>query len=230
MLDGAGRRGPTDAVRRWRAGAGASCGRSCRSWSARWSGRSGAHQRFLLAQQLAHIDFLDETIAQVSAEIAERLRPCRGSDGPAGRDPRRRPCRRPRSCWPRSAPTCAASRAPGTWPRGRGCARATTRARASGAAGKTRKGNSGCARPLIEAAQAAARTKDSYLAAQYRRLAARRGKKKAAVAVGHTILVIAYHLLQRRDDLPATRRHLLRRARPRARRAAARPWPGELGF
>jgi transposase len=35
----------------------------------------GAHQRFLIAQQLAHIDFLDETIEQLSAEIAERMRP-----------------------------------------------------------------------------------------------------------------------------------------------------------
>jgi transposase len=38
-------------------------------------GCSGAHQRFLIAQQLAHIDFLEETIEQLSAEIAERMRP-----------------------------------------------------------------------------------------------------------------------------------------------------------
>ena len=50
---------------------------------------------------------------------------------------------------------------------------------------------------LIEAAHAAARTKGTYLAAQYRRLAARRGKAKAAVAVGHSILRIAYYLLRR---------------------------------
>jgi serine/threonine protein kinase len=49
----------------------------------------------------------------------------------------------------------------------------------------------------LEAAHAAGRTKETYLSAQYRRLASRRGKKRAAVAVGHTILVIAYHLLQR---------------------------------
>jgi transposase len=48
---------------------------------------------------------------------------------------------------------------------------------------------------LTEAAQAAGRTKGTYLAAQYHRLLARRGKKKATVAVGHTILVIACHLL-----------------------------------
>ena len=50
---------------------------------------------------------------------------------------------------------------------------------------------------LVEAANAAARKRNSYLAAQFRRIAARRGKKKAAVAVAHSILVIAYYLLTR---------------------------------
>lgn len=40
------------------------------------TGRFGPHQRFLVAQQLAHIDVLDEAIKQVSAKIAQRLRPC----------------------------------------------------------------------------------------------------------------------------------------------------------
>jgi transposase len=48
---------------------------------------------------------------------------------------------------------------------------------------------------LIECAWAAARSRASYLSAQYWRLARRIGKKKAAVAVGHSILVIAWHLL-----------------------------------
>jgi transposase len=48
---------------------------------------------------------------------------------------------------------------------------------------------------LIECAWAAARSRDSYLSAPYWRLARRMGKKKAAVAVGHSILVIAWHLL-----------------------------------
>jgi transposase len=51
---------------------------------------------------------------------------------------------------------------------------------------------------LCEAAWAASHTKNTYLAAQYRRLARRIGKKKALVAVGHSILVIAYHVLSRR--------------------------------
>ena len=62
--------------------------------------------------------------------------------------------------------------------------------------GKTRKGSPWLRTALVEAAQAAARTKGTYLAAQYRRLAARRGAKRAVVAVAHTILVIIYHLLR----------------------------------
>jgi transposase len=63
--------------------------------------------------------------------------------------------------------------------------------------GKTTKGDPWLRAALVEAAHAAGRTKNTYLSAQYRRLATRRGKKKAAVAVGHTILVIAYRLLER---------------------------------
>ena len=57
---------------------------------------------------------------------------------------------------------------------------------------KTRRGNPWLRAALIEAAKAADRTKHSYLSAPYGRLAARRGKKQATVAVGHSILVTAY--------------------------------------
>ncbi len=53
---------------------------------------------------------------------------------------------------------------------------------------------------LCEAAWAASHTKNTYLAAQYRRLARRMGKKKALVAVGHSILIIVYHVLSRRTQ------------------------------
>ena len=62
--------------------------------------------------------------------------------------------------------------------------------------GKTRKGSRWLREALVEAAHAAARTKATYLGAQYQRLAARRGDNKAVIAVGHSILVIVYHLLQ----------------------------------
>jgi transposase len=61
--------------------------------------------------------------------------------------------------------------------------------------GKTRKGNPWLRRVLIQAAHAAAHSKNTYLAAQYRRIASRRGSKRAAMAVAHTILVIISHLL-----------------------------------
>jgi transposase len=61
---------------------------------------------------------------------------------------------------------------------------------------KTRKGSPRLREALIESAAAAGKTKDTYLAAQYHRLVRRRGRNKAAVAVGHSILVIVWHLLQ----------------------------------
>jgi len=61
--------------------------------------------------------------------------------------------------------------------------------------GKPTRGNRWLGEVLIECAWAAARSRDTYLSAQYWRLARRIGKQKAAVAVGHSILVIAWHLL-----------------------------------
>ena len=62
--------------------------------------------------------------------------------------------------------------------------------------GKTRPGNQWLRETLVEAAHAVGRSKGTALGAKYGRLAARRGKKKAAVAVGHAILVVVYHLLK----------------------------------
>ncbi len=158
-------------------------------------GRVGPHQRFLLARQLAHIDFLDEQIAEVSAEIGERLRPVaeqvsRLATIPGvgqrtaevvlaeiGTDMGRFPSAAHLASW--------AGMCPGN-----------NESAGKRRSGRTRKGSPWLRALLVEAAQAAGRTKGTYLAAQYRRLGARRGKKRAAVAVGHTILVIAYHLLR----------------------------------
>jgi transposase len=62
--------------------------------------------------------------------------------------------------------------------------------------GKTRKGSPWLRTLLVEAAHAASRATGTYLAARYHRIAARRGKKKAAVAVAHTILLMAYRILR----------------------------------
>jgi hypothetical protein len=61
--------------------------------------------------------------------------------------------------------------------------------------GKTRRGQPWLRAALVEAAHAASRTQNSYLSAQFHRLRARRGVKRAAVAVAHSILVIVWHLL-----------------------------------
>ncbi len=160
------------------------------------AGRVGPHQRFLVARQLAHIDFLDGQITEVSAEIVERLRPfeaelARLDTIPGvgqrtaesllaelGTDMSRFPSAAHLASWAGMCPGNHES--------------AGKRSR-----GKTRQGNPYVRRALVEAAHAAGRTKDTSLAAQYHRLVARRGKKKAAVAVGHSILVRAYYLLRR---------------------------------
>jgi len=73
--------------------------------------------------------------------------------------------------------------------------------------GKARKGDPWLRRLLIQAAHAAAHSKNTYLSAQYQRIASRRGAKKAALAVAHSILVIIYHILRDRStyqDLGST--------------------------
>jgi transposase len=161
-------------------------------------GKVGTHQRFLVAQHLAHVDFLDEQIARVGAEIAERLRSFPALTAAVelldtipgvgrrtaeilvaeiGADMARFPTARHLASW--------AGMCPGN-----------NESAGKRRSGKTRKGDPWLRAALVEAAHAAARTKQTYLAAQYRRLIARRGKKKAAVAVGHSILVAVYHMLR----------------------------------
>jgi transposase len=64
-------------------------------------------------------------------------------------------------------------------------------------ASQKRKGNQALCAGLVQAAHVVSRSKSTYLSAQYHRLAARRGKKKALIAVAHSIIVIVYHMLKR---------------------------------
>lgn len=163
------------------------------------SGQFGAHHRFLIAQQLAHIDFLDASLERLSAEIGDRLRPFEPEQerlqtipgvgrrtaeillAEIGADLTRFPTARHLASW--------AGLCPGN-----------DESAGKRRSGRTRKGSPWLRTALVEAAQAAARTKDTYLAAQYRRLAARRGAKRAAVAVAHTLLVMVYALLTRTHE------------------------------
>jgi len=158
-------------------------------------GRMGEHQRTLLGLQLQHVTQLDEAIERVSAEIEERLRPFedqlhrldtipgvsqRGAQeiiAAIGVDMSRFPSDRHLASWAKLCP--GSNQSAGK--------------RGSAATGK---GNPYLRETLVEAGWAAGRTKHTYLAAQFHRLKARRGAKRAVVAVAHSILVIAYHLLQ----------------------------------
>jgi len=62
--------------------------------------------------------------------------------------------------------------------------------------GKTRKGNSTLKETLVQCANSASRAKDSYLSAQHKRIAGRRGRKRANVALAHTILIICYFMIK----------------------------------
>jgi transposase len=62
---------------------------------------------------------------------------------------------------------------------------------------RSRFGNTHLKSALVEAGRAAGHSKDTYLGAQYRRLAARKGGQRAALAVGHSILTIGYHMIDR---------------------------------
>jgi transposase len=161
-------------------------------------GHFGPHQRFMVTQQLVHIDTLDDLIERVSAEVTERLRPCAPALAQLDAIP---------GVGRRTAEVLVAeigldlSRFPsaGQLAAWAGLAPGNNESAGQARRAPVRKGSPWLRAALVEAAQAAGRSKDSYLSAQYRRLAARRGKKRAAIAVAHSILTIAYHLLTTRQ-------------------------------
>jgi transposase len=65
--------------------------------------------------------------------------------------------------------------------------------------GKTTKGNRALVSALTQSAHAASRMKNTYLSAQFHRLAGRRGKKKAIIAVAHSILIMSYHMIKNKE-------------------------------
>ena len=157
------------------------------------AGRFGAHQRFLVAEILGHIDFLDETLERLSAEIAERERPFEvvldrlDTIPGVGR-------RIAEIIVAEVGPDVQRFPSPGHLASWVGVCPGQNESAGKRHSGKTRQGNRWLRSALVEAASAATRTK-TYLAAQCRRLTTRRGYKKAIVAVAHSIIRIVYHLL-----------------------------------
>ncbi|MBD2352813.1 IS110 family RNA-guided transposase [Trichormus variabilis] len=160
-------------------------------------GRVRPHQRFILAELLCQLDSLDETIARFDEEIqrycdpfepiVELLDTIPGVGrttaemivSEIGVDMSRFPSASHLAAW--------AGLAPGNY-----------ESAGKRLSGKTRKGNQTLRSGLMQSAHVASRSR-TYLAAQYRRIATRRGKKRATMAVAHSILVIAYHIIQRHE-------------------------------
>lgn len=158
-------------------------------------GRVTEHHRFLLSEYERQIEFLDEMIERFSARIEERIQPffaciplldtipginLRGAEdliAEIGVDMGQFPTVKQLGSW---AGMCPGNNESGGKRR----------------SGKTPKGSKWLRAVLSEAAWAAARKKGSYFGAQYRRLVRRRGKKRAIVAVGHSILTIVYYVLK----------------------------------
>jgi transposase len=157
-------------------------------------GRFSAHHAFLLARMLAHVDAVNSDILAVEDRIGEVVAPfaqavatldeipgisvtaARAIIAEIGTDMTRFPTAGHLASWAKFAP---------------GVKESAGKAKGNASTGH---GNRYLARALGEAAVGAART-NTFLGERYRRIARRRGKKKAIVAVGRSILVIIWHLL-----------------------------------
>ena len=159
-------------------------------------GRVTDHHRFLLRMHLDHVAHLEELIARLGARIEEKMAPFAQAQQRLETIP---------GVSQRVAETVVAEigvdmkqfPSAGHLASWAGMCSGNNESAGKRRSGRITKGDRWLKRILVQAAWAASHTKGTYLAAQYRRLSKRRGRKRALVAVGHTLLVIVYHVLKR---------------------------------
>lgn len=158
------------------------------------TGRFGPTHAVVIGEILAHLDYLDEAIGRVSAQIDEVISPFVIERDLLTTIP---------GVSQRVAEVIIAEigvdmsvfATAGRLASWAGMCPGQHESAGKSRSGHARHGDTHLQKYLILAAMAAARTKDTYLAAQYGRLVARRGKRRARKAVGHSILVAAFHIL-----------------------------------
>jgi transposase len=162
------------------------------------AGRVKPHHRFVLSELLCQIDSLDETIARFDAEIEKYTRPFEEAVTLLDTIPgvARRAAEIIVSEIGQDMSRCPTADHLAAWA---GVAPGNNESAGKRYSGTVRKGDWALKVTLVQAAHAASHTRNTYLSAQYHRLAGKRGKKRAILAVAHSILVIAYHLIQRNE-------------------------------
>jgi transposase len=160
------------------------------------TGRFSDHHALVLGELLAHLDYLEEAVGRLSVAVEELVAPFADQVGLLRTIP---------GVDRRTAEVLLAEIGPdmGRFPTAghlaswAGMCPGTNESAGKHYSGRTRNGSKWLRDALVESAQAAARSKNNYLAAHYTRLKGRRGHKRAVIAVGHSILVVAYHMLTR---------------------------------
>lgn len=154
------------------------------------------HHRFMLAQHLSHIEFLDEAITKLDQQIAEVMRPFEAEIAAWDSLPgiNRRIAEIVIAEVGADLQPFANAQQLASWA---GMCPGNNESAGKRKSGKTRKGSKWLRRALVEAAHGAARKKKSYYKGLYHRIAARRGTQRAAVAVGHSLLVTGFYLITR---------------------------------
>lgn len=154
--------------------------------------------RTLVGELLGHIDYLDEVIARLSEEVAKKFTPFAQAIDLLDTIPgvNRRSAEVVLSeCGADMTRFGSAARL-ASWA---GLCPGNNESAGKHFSGKTRNGSPWLRIALVECAEAMSRTKDNYLSAQYARIKGRHGHRKAIIAVAHSILVIAYHVLSRQE-------------------------------